>query len=119
MRIFDVTINREENWQIAANSEDELDEALENARHELDDWCGSPWEWHISDPLRRIQTVAQSKKYPDKPAVPDMAVMENGEIVNWFDVEEDLMAVIEQHILRVKREIWQRENQLILPGVTI
>lgn len=119
MRIFEVTISKQESFTIAAESREALEDALENGARDFDDWLSSSeWEWDCHDPLREAKSLRASEAYPDKPTVPDMALTESGDILSWFDHDgEVLMEAIERTILEHKRRVWQEHNQMKLPGI--
>jgi hypothetical protein len=84
-RIFHVTFTREFQCSIVAESEAELDAALESQDHEFDEWADQDkWEYQITDHLRMVKQIGQPSMIPKEFKEPDMGV-EDGECVNIYD----------------------------------
>jgi hypothetical protein len=85
-RIFHVTFTREFDATIAADSLEELEEALNSQRREFDDWTdSSDWDFNISDPYQGIKNADQ---IPRSFKEPDMGVVD-GECQSIVDYEAE------------------------------
>jgi len=119
MRIFHVTISREFDCTIAAESEENLDSALQEYSYEFEDWSDRPWTWVIRDPFDRVRSSKQFRLIGDEPEQPDMALIQE-DILCFSDAEdrdEELMGKIRETIRAHKRKITQDELQEKLPGI--
>lgn len=92
-RIFHVTLRREMECTIVAESEAELDAALTKA--DLDDWDPPDWEWDITDPTKLLRTTKDLDRLPDEPDAPDMGVIKR-EVLAFSDVEAEVPDILEQ-----------------------
>jgi hypothetical protein len=119
MRIFHVTISREFDCTIAAESEENLDSALQEYSYEFEDWSDAKWMWVIHDPLEKVRTSKHFSLVDDEPHGPDMAVLDE-EILclnDATDRDNELMEKIRETIRQHKRKIAQNELQEKLPGI--
>lgn len=117
MRIYNVTLTRELQCTIAAENEQELEKALENAQYDIDDWNPSDWEWTVYDPLKQVRVVGDLNRYPDSPREPVM-VVDRGAVVSIEDVGvAEIMEKVEATIRAHKAKIALDAVQMKIPGI--
>lgn len=104
-RIFHVTLLKEIDITIVANSAEELKVALGNQKHEFDDWSSNEdWQIKVFDPLRLTKHV---ERIPTKFSHPEMGVDDSGECVDIYDYKKehpDYMDKVEAEALEVVRQ---------------
>jgi hypothetical protein len=117
MRIYNVTLTRELQCTIAAENEQDLEKALQDAQYEIDDWNPSDWEWTVYDPLKQVKTVGDLNRYPDSPKEPDM-VVDRGTVLALDDVDvAEVIEKIEETIRAHKAKIAFDAVQMKIPGI--
>ena len=116
-RIFNVTFTKEFEVTIVAESEEELEAALKEAAHEIDDWTDdTEWETSIYDPYDHLKKAEQ---VPTKFAEPEMGVA-NGEAVNILDykkVHPDYMDRLQEEATQLALRFNTEKLTPKLPGM--
>ena len=92
-RIFHVTLRREMECTVVAESEEELEIALGNA--DIEDWDVPDWEWDITDPTKLLRTTKDLDRLPDDPDAPDMGVVKS-EVLAFSDVKAEVPDILDQ-----------------------
>jgi hypothetical protein len=117
MRIYRVTFTRTMTVTIAAESEADLERALDVT--DPDDWEMPQWERHVEDLIARSVVPADPQAEP-KPVVatPDLGVAHD-EIVAFDDLDDPdaTMKQIEETLQAHRWSEWIKARQGTLPGI--
>jgi hypothetical protein len=105
-RIFHVTLTKEIDTTVVADSAEELRAALTKQKHEFDDWADyADWRISILDPLRLTTSV---ERIPTKFSEPEMGVDDDGNCADIYDYKRehpDYMDKVEAEAREVIRQV--------------
>ena len=117
-RIFHVTIERQLQLNIVAESAEEAQAVLDDccSDSDFDDWNPGPWTVAVYDPLRGIK---KAEKIPTSFEEPEMGIL-NGEAVNIYDYKKkwpNYMAEVEEDARQAALKLNTEKLVPKLPGV--
>lgn len=116
-RIYTVTLTREFEVTLLAESREEAQDALAKCREEdFDDWSDAPWDVQTDDPVKAWKA---SHKVPSKFKEPDMAVLD-GRVVAIEDYQKTHLTYMEdvkQDADETALRLHLVDRNLSLPGM--
>ena len=90
-RVFHITLTKTFDCTILADSEKDIEQALEENEDEIDrDWNPPNWEWTINDPLKMIKNSV--RRVPSEVGDFDMVVL-NGELFSAQESGQTKLAI--------------------------
>jgi hypothetical protein len=113
LRVFNVTLTKDFDVTVLAESEEEVEALLENCQREIDrDWNPPDWTFSVHDPLKRIKSA---DKVPKQLPFFDMVVVD-GELLSAYETGS-LKEKIESIKVEAQRQLDEYATRLALDKV--